>query len=121
MTKSPAKLDREIAEVLGRSKGSRSALKAKMLKMYAVEARVVSGITDEDMWEGRFELPAKSLQAARKLAVDLLHASPYYDLRIDPKAVLDRVEHIGEVEVLPSETPEQATAVLIAAARAEIS
>jgi hypothetical protein len=121
--KSSAQLDREIAEVLTRGAGSRShhsTQKKRQLKIYDVGARIVSGISDEDMWEGSFEIPASSLQAARKIAVDLLHESTYYDPRIDPKAVLDHVEHIGEVEVTAAETPAQAAAVLIAEARAGI-
>jgi hypothetical protein len=94
--------------------------KKKQLKIYDIDARIVSGITDEDVWVGNFELPASSLKAARSLALDLLHDSTYYDPRIDPRAVFDRVEHIGEVEVEAPETSEQATASLIAEARTTI-
>jgi hypothetical protein len=96
------------------------ATKKKQLKIYDIDARIMSGITDEDVWVGNFELPASSLKAARSLALDLLHDSTYYDPRIDPRAVLDRVEHIGEVEVEAPETSEQTAASLIAEARTTI-
>ena len=127
MAKSGRQLDREIADALRRKSSSsprvhQGTFHATMrkLKMYKVEARIISGNDDATVWEGSFELPASSLRAAKSLALDLLHESTYYDPRIDPRAVLDRVEHIGEVEVEPPETPEQVTAELIAEARAEI-
>jgi len=120
MKKSTAQLDREIAEVLTRSAGSQPARKKLQLKIYGLDARIVSGNDDETVWEGSFELPANSLKAARKIAMGFLHESTYYEPRIDPRAVLDRVEHIGEVEVSSSETSEQAAATLIAEARATI-
>jgi hypothetical protein len=102
MPKTPRQLDQEIAAALAAPTPQRSRAastpKGRQLKIYAVDARIVSGIDDEDVWEGSFEISASSLQTARKLAVDLLHDSTYYDPRIAPKAVLDRVEHIGEVE-----------------------
>jgi hypothetical protein len=93
---------------------------AKGLKIYAVDATIVSGIDNEDVWAGSFEIPASNNQAASKLAVELLRESTYYDPRIDPRAVLDRVEHVGEVEVLAPETAEQAAVTLIAEARKTI-
>lgn len=116
--KSPAQLDREIAEALARH-GSPST-KARELKIYAVDANIVSGIDGENVWEGSFEVPADSSRTASWRAVNLVRESTYYDPRIDPRVVLERVEHVGEVELDPSETPEQATAKMITEARKAI-
>ena len=118
--KTPVQLDREIAETLARGTPS-SGSKKRHLDIYSVRARIVSGFDGEDVWDGHFEIPADDLKAARKRAVELLHDSPYYDVRFDPTVVLDDVEHIGEVELLNSETPEQAKAALFRAALESIS
>jgi hypothetical protein len=112
--KSPAQLDREIAEALAQAPS-----KAE-LKVYAIDASIVSGVDGEDVWKGRFEIPADNARAASKLAVDLLRESTYYDPRIDPRAVLDSVEHVGEVEIMPRETRAAAAETLIAEARRTI-
>lgn len=90
------------------------------LKLYSIQARIVSGITDTDVWEGHFEVPARDKKSARVLALDLIHESPYYDDRINPRVAFDEVKAVGEVEVLPSESATHVTNTLIAEARKAI-
>lgn len=113
----PSRHAKASAAVLARAHATR---KKQEIKIYDIDASIVSDIDNEDVWSGNFEIPADNNQAASKLAVELLRESRYYDARIDPRVVLDRVEHIGEVEVLASETPEQTVVTLIAEARKTI-
>jgi len=58
----------------------------KQLKIYNVDASIIAGNSGEAVWEGSFELPAASKKEAGQRALDILHDSPYYDDRIDPRA-----------------------------------
>ena len=120
--KTGAQLDREIAEVLGGAKTrspSKPSPKKKQLKIYNVDASIIAGNSGEAVWEGSFELPAASKKEAGQRALDILHDSPYYDDRIDPRAAF-QVWLNYSMDEMTAEDMAQETHAFIKRAREEV-
>lgn len=69
---------------------------AKWKRVYRVEAAIYSGINDELVWEGAFQVDARNKTEARQKARSALEQLVYFDDRIDPRGSVSPAELLYE-------------------------